>query len=132
MILRNKNLWFSLVTVASLWNIMLSILAILNSHWTLRRVAGGQLHTLPTTIRAYFFLLLLISIAEIWFANKLCNLGGPWSYRTARICTSLTIAYGLSTLVNLISKSPAERLNALFAIAVALGFYFLGKRELKA
>ena len=129
MISRNKNLWFTLLTLATLWNIVLSIFAIGNAHWVLKHVAGGQFHSLPITMRAYYLLLLLASIAEIWFANKLRTSRGAWSLRSARICTSLTLAYGLSTLVNAISKSPQERYNAPFALIVAYGFYILGRAE---
>ncbi|MEI6648142.1 MAG: hypothetical protein WCO08_00735 [Actinomycetes bacterium] len=129
MISRNKNLWFVLLSIATAWNIVLSIFAIANSHWVLTHVAGGQFHSLPATMRGYYVILLIASIVEIWFANKLRLAKGPWSMRTARICTSLTLAYGLSTLVNAASRSPQERYNAPFALIVAYGFFVLGRVE---
>ena len=126
---RNKNLWFVLLTIATAWNIVLSLFAVGNSHWVLTHVAGGQFHSLPITLRGYYLLLLLASVAEIWFAYQLRLRRGAWSLRTARICSSLTVAYGLSTLVNAISKSPQERLNAPFALIVAYGFFVLSRAE---
>ncbi|MEI6216491.1 MAG: hypothetical protein WCP64_04385 [Actinomycetes bacterium] len=127
MILRYKSLWYWLIVLATTWNIVLSVFAVINSHWVLRHIAGGQMHSLSLPLRVYYFLLAIVSVAEIWFARKLIKLDGAWSFRTQRICSALTIAYGISTFVNLISRSSAERLNAPFAWMIAIGFYSLSK-----
>ncbi|MEI6868181.1 MAG: hypothetical protein WCK62_06765 [Actinomycetes bacterium] len=129
MILRYKTLWYWLIVLATTWNIVLSVFAVINSHWVLRHIAGGQMHSLSLPLRIYYFLLAIVSLAEIWFARKLIKLDGAWSFRTHRICSALTIAYGISTFVNLISRSSAERLNAPFAWMIAIGFYALSKRS---
>jgi hypothetical protein len=113
------------VLAAGLWNLILVAAATFNANWVLTRVDGGQFHSLPMGLR---FANLGFTVLTLWvmlFAWRLWKFGGANTAGDARWAKLVVIMYALSTLINLISKSPAERLNAIPAAIIVGGFILL-------
>jgi hypothetical protein len=120
---------FILATVlaAGLWNIILVVAATFNANWVLTRVDGGQFHSLPMGLRFANFGFTVLTLWVILFAWRLWKFGGAKTTGDARWAKLVVIMYALSTLVNLISRSPAERLNAIPAAIIVGGFILLSR-----
>lgn len=119
------------VLLSFLWNFYLVVGATLNDKSILTRVAGGGFESMPTGLRIAYGVQSALIIYQIYFITKLYNRNGTWSknsYLLARIFMALS---GVSTLVNAVSRSSAERWNAIAALIITLGFYFLGNIHLR-
>jgi hypothetical protein len=113
------------VLAASAWNLVLVVAAIFNAHWVLTRVDGGQFKSLPPGLR---FANLGFTVLTLWvmvFAWRLWKSGGARTKNDLLWAKLVVIMYTLSTLINAISKSPDERINAIPAAIVLGGFILL-------
>jgi hypothetical protein len=107
------------VLAASAWNLVLVVAAIFNAHWVLTRVDGGQFKR---------FANLGFTVLTLWvmvFAWRLWKSGGARTKNDLLWAKLVVIMYTLSTLINAISKSPDERINAIPAAIVLGGFILL-------
>jgi hypothetical protein len=67
----------------------------------------------------------LLMIGQIYFGKLLYYRNGAWSISSWRLGQLLIVLYGVSTLLNALSRSSAERFNALFAVICMWAFYEL-------
>ncbi len=128
--MRNRLL-LGAVLLSFLWNFYLVVGATLNDTAILNRVAGGGFNSMPTGLRFAYGVQSILILYQMYFIIKLYLRNGTWSknsYLLARIFMALS---GVSTLVNAISRSSVVRWNAIAALIIAVGFYFLGNVNLR-
>jgi len=113
------------VLVASAWNLVLVAAAVFNAHWALTRVSGGQFQSLPIGLRIANLGFTVLTAWVMLFAWRLWKSGGARTAVDVRWAKLIVILYAASTLINIISKSSNERLNAIPAVIVAGGFILL-------
>lgn len=110
----------ALITLALAWNLTLVLGVIFNQEYALTRAAGGQFETFPTGIRIAYILNILI---VVWQYRTLLKI---WAHRKINPSwlPKLFLVLGvLSTFLNLVSRSPNERWNAIPALIIAYGFW---------
>ncbi len=113
---------FLLMAIASAWNLTIVGSVALNQDWVKKWAAGGQFDIFPTWLRAVYLVIAAFMILQCWFAYKLMKHQGAWSRLTRRLTTLLMISSLISAVVNAISRSSHERVNTLFALAMAWGY----------
>jgi len=98
--------------VSSAWSLFIVSLVVLNVEWALPRAAGGQFEAFPIWLRVlYVGNVVLLTLQTFAYAKR--------SPRMMQFFFWLSV---ISAAVNLLSRSPLERWNALSAsiMAVAL------------
>ena len=128
--MRNRLL-LGAVLASFIWNFYLVLGATLNNKSILNRVAGGGFESMPLGLRIAYGVQSVLIIYQMYFIVRLYFRNGTWSknsYLLARIFMALS---GVSTLVNAISRSSAERWNAIAALIITVGFYYLGNVNLR-
>lgn len=99
--------------LSSAWSLFIVGLVVLNVDWALPRAAGGQFEIFPNWLRVlYMGNFALLSIQLFAYVKKRLTL--------IRIFFWISL---LSTFVNLISRSPLERWNALPAGIAAFALW---------
>lgn len=110
----------AIITLSLVWNLTLVLGVIFNQEYALTRAAGGQFETFPSGIRIAYILNTLI---VVWQYRTLLKI---WSHRSINptwLPKLFLIISLLSAFVNLISRSPNERWNAIPALIIAYGFW---------
>lgn len=118
---------FYLTFLALTYNSAILISVVLNLDWAKTRAAGGQFETFPIGIRFIYlgmFIGMLFLITFLWQHRKRAL--DAAGVRLSRIIGYVFIA---STIVQLISRSPQERTNALPASIISLTFFLLAGRD---
>jgi len=113
------------VLAASAWNLVMVASAIFNAHWVLTRVSGGQFESLPIGLRISNFGFTVLTAWVMLFAWRLWKSGGAKEAGDMRWAKIIVALYAASTVINMISRSPNERLNAVAAAIIAGGFIVL-------
>jgi uncharacterized RDD family membrane protein YckC len=105
------------------YNFVILLSVTLNLDWVRTRAAGGQYETFPPTLRIIYFVMaaFMITLAMwIWdHKDQKLDIG---SKRLAKI---LSVTFLISTVFQLISRSPDERWNAIPAFILAFTFFQL-------
>lgn len=116
-----------LAELSLLYNCALLISVALNLEWAQPRAAGGQFQNFPMVVRIIYFGMFVGMIFLMFFLwrHHITSLDGA-GIRLSKIVGYVFIA---STLVQLISRSSQERLNAVPAAIIALTFLSLARRE---
>lgn len=109
-----------LVTVSMAWNLALVLGVVFNKSFALTRAAGGQYENFPTAIRVAY---VVTASLLIWQYRTLLNLWGHRSVNPTWFPRLFLIISLISALVNAISRSSAERWNAIPALIIAYGFW---------
>lgn len=102
-----------LARLSLIYNALLLGAVVLNLDWARSRAAGGNFQTFPVTLRLLYAFQFLLTIFLIWYITRASTF---WS----KILTSVFV---ISTLFQLLSRSPNERWNALPAAIIAFTFY---------
>ena len=106
-----------------LYNIYLLLSVSLDHEWARTRAAGGQFVTFPISVRILYFLMaIFMGVLMSWLwgkRNGITTIGGQ------RITGVLVVVFSLSTIFQLISRSPDERWNAIPAFILAFTFFRL-------
>jgi len=106
--------------IASAWSLFIVSLVVLNVEWALPRAAGGQFEAFPLWLRLLYIVnVALLSLQIFAYAKQ--------RLRMLQFFFWLSLA---SAAVNLISRSPLERWNALPAAISAFSIFVL-MRELR-
>ena len=101
--------------IASAWSLFIVSLVVLNVEWALPRAAGGQFEAFPLWLRLLYIVnVALLSLQIFAYAKQLL--------RMLQFFFWLSLA---SAAVNLISRSPLERWNALPAAISAFSIFVL-------
>lgn len=123
-----RSAWFQLPAQISLvFNSILLLSVSLNYDWVRTRAAGGQFDDFPVFIRIiYFVMFVLMIMLMIWL----------WDIRNVSLTAQqvkfsrfLGILFSISTVFQLISRSPNERWNAIPAVILAITFFRIAKQE---
>ena len=108
--------------LSSVWSFFIVGLVVFNVDWALPRAAGGQFESFPNWLRfLYIVNLSLLSIQLFAYVKKRLPL--------IRIFFWISL---LSTIVNLMSRSPLERWNALPAGIAASALWRASRTNLPA
>jgi hypothetical protein len=121
----NKQRLLVVVYIAFAWNFILDLSATLNISPLLHWVAGGQYESLPTFLRFAYAVQTVLVLFQAYFISELYRRNGAWSRGSYLLARIFLILSALSTLVNAISRNPAQRWNAIAAAIIAYGFYKL-------
>jgi len=101
--------------IASAWSLFIVSLVVLNVEWALPRAAGGQFEAFPLWLRLLYVVnVALLSLQVFAYAKQ--------RLRMLQFFFWLSLA---SAAVNLISRSPLERWNALPAAISAYSIFVL-------
>ena len=101
--------------IASAWSLFIVSLVVLNVEWALPRVAGGQFEAFPLWLRLLYIVnVALLSLQVFAYAKQ--------RLRMLQFFFWLSL---VSAAVNLISRSPLERWNALPAAISAYSIFVL-------
>jgi len=101
--------------LASIWSLFIVCLVVLNVEWALPRAAGGQFEAFPIWLRVlYVGNVVLLTLQIFAYAKR--------SIRMLQFFFWLSL---VSAAVNLISRSPLERWNALPAAISAFSIFVL-------
>lgn len=119
-----------IVLVASLlslgWTLYLTAAVALNMISVAPRVAGGQLHSFSFALRFTYSVQAIVVIFQFIFLFQLFKRSGVWSNTSYLLARIFLILSTLSAIVNLASRNPLERWNAIPAFAIAYGYLVLG------
>ena len=101
--------------IASAWSLFIVSLVVLNVEWALPRAAGGQFEAFPLWLRLLYIVnVALLSLQVFAYAKQ--------RLRMLQFFFWLSL---VSAAVNLISRSPLERWNALPAAISAFSIFVL-------
>lgn len=114
----------SLLSLA--WTLYLTASVAFNSLSVASRVAGGQLHTFSGALRFTYAVQAIVVLYQLFFLVQLFKRHGVWSKSSYLLARVFLILSGLSGAVNLMSRSPLERWNAIPAFAIAYAYIALG------
>jgi len=106
-------------------NVAILVSVALDLDWVRSRAAGGQFDEFPVAIRVIY---LAMALGTLLLMRFFVILYGDATFRQRKVAKWLGVLFLLSTFTQLISRSPDERLNAIPAILIALGF-FLASRD---
>jgi uncharacterized integral membrane protein len=105
-------------TASLFFNVIILVLVVLNNDWVKTRAAGGQFTDFPLVIRFIYFIMALLTISLlIWLwrvRNKALTQGQQ------KFAKYVSYLFFVSTVFQLISRSPDERWNAIPAIIIAI------------
>lgn len=111
--------------LALVWTFYLTAAVALNAISVAPRVAGGQLHTFSGALRFTYGVQAIVVIFQFIFLIQLFKKSGVWSNSSYLLARIFLILSALSAVVNLASRSPIERWNAIPAFTIAYGYLVL-------
>jgi hypothetical protein len=94
------------------YNFVILLSVTLNFEWVRTRAAGGQYESFPPTLRIIYL--------AVWLWDHKDQKLDAGSRRLAKI---LSVTFLISTVFQLISRSPDERWNAIPAFILAITFF---------
>ena len=122
-----RSILIGLAQLSLLANSLILISVTLNLEWVRTRAAGGQFSDFPVLIRVVYFVMFVLMIAlMVWLWN---NRSTHLSSGGIRLVKFLAVLFSISTVFQLISRSPDERWNAIPAMILALTFFQLAKQN---
>ncbi len=121
-----KKIVLALSLLSLIWTLYLTASVALNSLSVAPRVAGGELHSFSAALRFTYAVQALVVLFQLFFLVQLFKRSGVWSGTSYLLARIFLILFGLSAAVNLISRNPLERWNAIPAIAIAYAYFVLG------
>lgn len=115
-----KDLLAKLAYLSILWGIFLNLAVVTNADFALKIAAGGQFQSFPAQVRVIYFLqLLLLTLQFRTFRNLLTRrvIKPTW------LVNFFIFTSTLGLILNLISRSPAERWNAIPLAIITYAFW---------
>lgn len=116
-----------LAELALIYNTVLLLSVALNLDWAKPRAAGGQFDSFPIALRIIYFGMFIGMIFLMRFLWRYRQT--PLTHSGLRASRLLGYLFSLSTLTQLISRSPEERFNAIPALMISLAFFSLFRRD---
>lgn len=112
-----------------LYNFAVLLSVALNLDWVRTRAAGGQYESFPPTLRIVYFIMsaFMITLAVWLWDHKDQDL----DLNSRKLAKILAITFVVSTIFQLISRSPDERWNAIPAMILAATFWKLLRKDSK-
>lgn len=120
---------FLLITAipSLIFNIVILVLVVLNNDWVKTRAAGGQFVDFPPAIRFVYFIMALLTISLLVWLWRLKN--KTLNNSQQKFAKYVSYLFFVSTVFQLISRSPNERWNAIPAIVIAITLLVLAKEN---
>ena len=126
-----KKVILAAALLALLWTFYLMASVALNHLSVSPRVAGGHLHSFSDPLRFTYGVEALMMIFQFFFLIKIFQRHGVWSNTTTLLAKIFLVLAIMSIVVNAVSRSSAERWNAISALAIAYAFYELADLRIK-
>lgn len=121
-----KSLLIWAAQISLLYNFVILLSVSLNLDWVRTRAAGGQYETFPISLRIIYFLMAsFMGTLAFWLWDHRNQTLDIPSKRLAKI---FSFTFLISTIFQLVSKSPDERWNAIPAIILAITFWVLASQ----
>lgn len=124
-----------IVLVASVlslaWTLYLTASVALDDLSVAPRVAGGGLHAFSGALRFTYGVQAIVVLYQFIFLVQLFKRNGVWSNSSYMLARIFLVLSGLSAVVNLMSKTPLERWNAIPAFAIAYAYMVLGSLDFR-
>lgn len=121
-----KKIVLVLSLLSLLWTLYLTTSVALNFLSVAPRVAGGELHSFSGALRFTYGVQALVVLFQLFFVVQLFKRRGVWSGTSYLLARIFLILSGLSAAVNLMSRNPLERWNAIPALVIAYAYFDLG------
>jgi hypothetical protein len=125
--MKRLHILILLAQLSLIYNVALLLAVSLNSDWAKSRAAGGQFDSFPLALRILYFATAIGMVFLMRFLWRYHE--SPLSGASLRVARLLAYLFVLSTLTQLISRSPAERFNAIPALIISLAFFLLYRRD---
>lgn len=120
-----KRIWPA--QMALFYNMIILFSVVLDLDWVRTRAAGGQFTEFPTAIRIlYFFMTVGTGILVVYLRKLISERVTTQDLKFARYLGWLFV---VSTLLQLISRSPDEQWNAIPAAVIATTFILITWRN---
>lgn len=112
--------------LALIYNVIILLGVVSNQSWAHPRAAGGQYTDFPVMIRIIYFFMAIGTAVLIFYLRNLVNISvSPQDLKFARYLGWLFI---VSTILQLISRSPQEQWNGIPAAIIAMTFILIARR----
>lgn len=121
-----KKIVLALSLLSLVWTFYLTASVALNSISIAPRVAGGALHTFSGALRFTYGVQAIVVLFQLIFLVQLFKRSGVWSNSSYLLARIFLVLSALSGVVNLMSRNPLERWNAIPAFAIAYAYIVLG------
>ena len=119
-----KRIW--LAQLALVYNLMILFSVVLNLSWVETRAAGGQYTDFPISIRILYFFMSIGTAILIFYLRKLTS--ERLTSQDIKFARYLGWLFIVSTILQLISRSPNEQWNAIPAAVIATTFLLISRR----
>ncbi|MEY2841197.1 MAG: hypothetical protein RLY74_338 [Actinomycetota bacterium] len=119
-----KRIW--LAQLALVYNLMILFSVVLNLSWVETRAAGGQYTDFPISIRILYFFMSIGTAILIFYLRKLTS--ERVTSQDIKFARYLGWLFIVSTILQLISRSPDEQWNAIPAAVIATTFLLISRR----
>ncbi|HEY9275995.1 MAG TPA: hypothetical protein VIO63_02435, partial [Candidatus Nanopelagicaceae bacterium] len=119
-----KRIW--LAQLALVYNLMILFSVVLNLSWVETRAAGGQYTDFPISIRILCFFMSIGTAILIFYLRKLTS--ERVTSQDIKFARYLGWLFIVSTILQLISRSPNEQWNAIPAAVIATTFLLISRR----
>lgn len=126
-----KKIVLAAALLSLVWTFYLMVAVALNHLSVAPRVAGGHLHSFSGPLRFTYGVEALMMIFQFFFLIKIFQRNGVWSSTTSLLARIFLVLSTMSTVVNAVSRSSAERWNAIAALAIAYAFYELADLRIR-
>ena len=122
-----RKLVLSASLLSLVWNFYLTAGVAMNVTALAPRIAGGQLHSFSGALRFTYGVQAVVVVFQFIFLYQLFKRRGVWSNSSYLLARIFLILSALSGVVNLVSRSPIERWNAIPAFALVYAYVVLGE-----
>jgi hypothetical protein len=112
--------------LALIYNVIILMGVVSNQSWAHSRAAGGQYTDFPVMIRFIYFFMAIGTAVLIFYLRKLVNV--PASRQDIKFTRYLGWLFVVSTILQLISRSPQEQWNGIPAAIIAMTFMLIARR----
>lgn len=116
--MRVRSFLLIAVILSLIFNIVILVLVVLNNDWVRTRAAGGQFTDFPLVIRFIYFIMALLTISLLVWLWRVRDKALTQSQQ--KFAKYVSYLFFVSTVFQLISRSPDERWNAIPAIIIAI------------
>jgi hypothetical protein len=119
-----KRIWPA--QLALFYNVIILFSVVLNLSWVETRAAGGQYTDFPLSIRILYLFMSIGTSILIFYLRKLTS--ERVTSQDIKFARYLGWLFIVSTILQLISRSPDEQWNAIPAAVIATTFLLISRR----
>lgn len=119
-----KRIWPA--QLALFYNVIILFSVVLNLSWVETRAAGGQYTDFPLSIRILYLFMAIGTAILIFYLRKLTS--ERVTSQDIKFARYLSWLFIVSTILQLISRSPDEQWNAIPAAVIATTFLLISRR----